>query len=142
MSFLKEVYEALEGQRNQKVSEIGTRSDINISIGDNCDWISEDDYDFKEEGVLINDKLIALLEANNVEFSDELREDFHFMREGEEIEVYFKDKSGLYTGVIFLEHLVIDGLQYFDAWIDFNNLCLESNKKDLSKLSFGTIPKY
>ena len=143
MSFLKNIYNTSNNQANIEVCKIGKEAGINLLIGDNFKWLNEDEFDaFKEEGVLVNENLIALLENQGVEFSDILREDFHFMVEGEEIEIYLKDESGLYSTNIFLEYLEIGGVQNFEVWLDFNNLYKETRDKDLNDLSSEKVIKY
>ena len=143
MSFLKNIYNTSNSQANIEVCKIGKEAGINLLIGDNFKWLNEDEFDaLKEEGVLVNENLIALLENQGVEFSDILREDFHFMVEGEEIEIYLKDESGLYSTNIFLEYLEIGGVQNFEVWLDFNNLYKETRDKDLNDLSSEKVIKY
>lgn len=143
MSFLKNIYNTSNSQANIEVCKIGKEAGINLLIGDNFKWLNEDEFDaFKEEGVLVNENLIALLENQGVEFSDILREDFHFMVEGEEIEIYLKDESGLYSTNIFLEYLEIGGVQNFEVWLDFNNLYKETRDKDLNDLSSKKVIRY
>lgn len=143
MSFLKNIYNTSNSQANIEVCKIGKEAGINLLIGDNFKWLNEDEFDaFKEEGVLVNENLIALLENQGVEFSDILREDFHFMVEGEEIEIYLKDESGLYSTNIFLEYLEIGGVQNFEVWLDFNNLYKETRDKDLNDLSSEKVIRY
>lgn len=143
MSFLKNIYNTSNNQANIEVCKIGKEAGINLLIGDNFKWLNEDEFDaFKEEGVLVNENLIALLENQGVEFSDILREDFHFMVEGEEIEIYLKDESGLYSTNIFLEYLEIGGVQNFEVWLDFNNLYKETRDKDLNDLSSKKVIRY
>ena len=64
------------------------------------------------------------------------------MVEGEEIEIYLKDESGLYSTNIFLEYLEIGGVQNFEVWLDFNNLYKETRDKDLNDLSSEKVIKY
>lgn len=143
MSFLKNIYNTSNNQANIEVCKIGKEAGINLLIGDNFKWLNEDEFDaLKEEGVLVNENLIALLENQGVEFSDILREDFHFMVEGEEIEIYLKDESGLYSTNIFLEYLEIGGVQNFEVWLDFNNLYKETRDKDLNDLSSEKVIRY
>ena len=143
MSFLKNIYNTSNSQANIEVCKIGKEAGINLLIGDNFKWLNEDEFDaLKEEGVLVNENLIALLENQGVEFSDILREDFHFMVEGEEIEIYLKDESGLYSTNIFLEYLEIGGVQNFEVWLDFNNLYKETRDKDLNDLSSKKVIRY
>ena len=143
MSFLKNIYNTSNNQANIEVCKIGKEAGINLLIGDNFGWLDEDEFEaFKEEGVLVNENLITLLENQGVEFSDILREDFHFMVEGEEIEIYLKDESGLYSTNIFLEYLEIGGVQNFEVWLDFNNLYKETRDKDLNDLSSEKVIKY
>ena len=140
MSFLKNIYNTSNNQANIEVCKIGKEAGINLLIGDNFKWLNEDEFDaLKEEGVLVNENLIALLENQGVEFSDILREDFHFMVEGEEIEIYLKDESGLYSTNIYLE---IGGVQNFEVWLDFNNLYKETRDKDLNDLSSKKVIRY
>ena len=143
MSFLRNIYNASNLQANKEVQKIGKDLGLNILIGDNFNWCNEDEEHLKEEGVLVNENLIILLEKQGIEFSDALKEDFLFMKEGEELDIYLSDESGVYSTNIFLDYLDINGAQNLDVWLDFNNLHIESNKKkDLNELSSEGVIGY
>ena len=129
MSFLKEIYDVPSFCANQEVMKKADGLGIKLLIGDNYMWLNEEDFEsLREEGVLVNENLISFLEKQNVEFSDILREDFHNIREGEELDIYLKDESGIYSANIFLDYLDIDGVQNFEVWLDFNNMHRNFNK--------------
>ena len=144
MSFLKEIYNVPGFCANQEIVRKANELGLNLSIGDNYRWLTEDDFEsLREEGILVNEDLISFLEKQNVEFSDILKEDFHNMREGEELEIYLKDESGLYSSNIFLEYLDIDGVQNFEVWLDFNNLYKESDENtDINNVSSEGAIRY
>lgn len=143
MSFLRNIYNASNLQANKEVQKIGKDLGLNILIGDNFNWCNEDEEHLKEEGVLVNENLIILLEKQGIEFSDALKEDFLFMKEGEELDIYLSDESGVYSTNIFVDYLDINGTQNLDTWLDFNNLHIESNKdKDLNELSSEGVIRY
>lgn len=144
MSFLKTIYNCSTLEANKKVQSIAKDMDINLSIGDNSVWLNEDEFEhLYEEGILVNENLVTLLEKQGVEFSDILREDFLFMREGEEREIYLKDDSGLYSANIFLDYLEINGVQNFEVWLDFNHMYRESNEcRDLDDMPSNGVIRY
>lgn len=126
MSFLKEIFHSENA--NQKVKEYAKSMNIDILVGDNFNWLNDEDENLKEEGVFLNENFITFLEEKGIECSDIIKEDFRNTREGEDIEVYLKDESGVYYATMVTEYYDIDGVSNFGEWIDFNNLiyCMEN----------------
>ena len=134
MKFLESIYNCSEGQANKEICKIAKSLGINLLHGDNFNWLNDEDEHLKEEGVFVNENLVALLESQKVDFSDAIREDFHSMTEGESMKVYFRDDSGIYSAYLYLDYLDVDGVETFDVWIDFNNLYNETRTIDLNSL--------
>lgn len=119
--FLKEICHSINA--NQKVKEMAKLLDIELSIGNNFNWIDDEDEHLKEEGIFVDENLILFLEKNGIEFSDEIKCNIEITKEdGTQIDVYLKDKSGLYYTNLFTEYYDVDGISNFGDWIDFNNL--------------------
>lgn len=119
--FLKEICHSTNA--NQKVKEMAKLLDIELSIGNNFNWIDDEDEHLKEEGIFVDENLILFLEKNGIEFSDEIKCNIEITKEdGTQIDVYLKDKSGLYSTNLFTEYYDVDGISNFGDWIDFNNL--------------------
>lgn len=119
--FLKEICHSTNA--NQKVKEMAKLLDIELSIGNNFNWIDDEDEHLKEEGIFVDENLILFLEKNGIEFSDEIKCNIEITKEdGTQIDVYLKDKSGLYYTNLFTEYYDVDGISNFGDWIDFNNL--------------------
>lgn len=119
--FLKEICHSTSA--NQKVKEMAKLLDIELSIGNNFNWIDDEDEHLKEEGIFVDENLILFLEKNGIEFSDEIKCNIEITKEdGTQIDVYLKDKSGLYSTNLFTEYYDVDGISNFGDWIDFNNL--------------------
>lgn len=134
MRFLESIYNCSEGQANKEICKIAKGLGINLLYGDNFNWLNDEDEHLKEEGIFVNENLVALLESQKVDFSDAIREDFHSMTEGESMKVYFRDDSGIYSAYLYLDYLDVDGVETFDVWIDFNNLYNETRTIDLNSL--------
>ena len=134
MRFLESIYNCSEGQANKEICKIAKSLGVNLLHGDNFNWLNDEDEHLKEEGIFVNENLVALLESQKVDFSDAIREDFHSMTEGESMKVYFRDDSGIYSAYLYLDYLDVDGVETFDVWIDFNNLYNETRTIDLNSL--------
>lgn len=134
MRFLESIYNCSAGQANKEICKIAKSLGINLLHGDNFNWLNDEDEHLKEEGIFVNENLVALLESQKVDFSDAIREDFHSMTEGESMKVYFRDDSGIYSAYLYLDYLDVDGVETFDVWIDFNNLYNETRTIDLNSL--------
>ena len=133
MRFLESIYNCSEGQANKEICKIAKSLGVNLLHGDNFNWLNDEDEHLKEEGIFVNENLVALLESQKVDFSDAIREDFHSMTEGESMKV-FRDDSGIYSAYLYLDYLDVDGVETFDVWIDFNNLYNETRTIDLNSL--------
>ena len=126
MKFLESIYNCSEGQANKEICKIAKGLGINLLHGDNFNWLNDEDEHLKEEGIFVNENLVALLESQKVDFSDAIREDFHSMTEGESMKVYFRDDSGIYSAYLYLGYLDVNDISVFDVWVDFNNLRYET----------------
>ena len=126
MKFLESIYNCSEGQANKEICKIAKGLGINLLHGDNFNWLNDEDEHLKEEGIFVNENLVALLESQKVDFSDAIREDFHSITEGESMKVYFRDDSGIYSTYLYLGYLDVNDISVFDVWVDFNNLRYET----------------